>query len=89
MTNEQVINILSKRTNLGYGIIIENDSPELVNEALEMVIIKLKQKDNKTIGYQECANALLKMWMDKILIDSEYNEIMNRLNERYKGIIND
>lgn len=38
----------------------------------------------KPIGYQDCANALLKMWMDNILTDREYNRIMDKLNKAYK-----
>ena len=34
----------------------------------------------KEIGYAECANALLKMWIDNILTDGEYNRVMDRLN---------
>ena len=32
------------------------------------------------IGYFECGDALLKMWMDEVLTDGEYNRIMDRLN---------
>ena len=33
------------------------------------------------IGYSECADVLLKLWMDNILTDAEYNRIMNKLNK--------
>lgn len=39
------------------------------------------------ITYQDCANALLKMWMDEILTDGEYYRIVRKLNEHY-GIVN-
>lgn len=32
------------------------------------------------ISYQMCADALLKMWMDDVLTDGEYNHIMDKLN---------
>ena len=32
------------------------------------------------ITYQMCADALLKMWMDGVLTDGEYNHIMDKLN---------
>ena len=32
------------------------------------------------IGYSECANAMLKMWIDNVLTDGEYNRIMDKLN---------
>lgn len=47
------------------------------------------------IGYDDCANALLKMWMDNVLTDGEYYRIANKLNvkwgkvelpEPYKGV---
>lgn len=37
----------------------------------------------KEIGYGECANAMLKMWIDNVLTDGEYNRIMDRLNAHY------
>ena len=33
------------------------------------------------IGYQQKADALLKMWMDDELTDGEYYKIMDRLNK--------
>ena len=33
------------------------------------------------IGYGECASAMLKMWIDCVLTDGEYNRIMNKLNK--------
>lgn len=38
-----------------------------------------RMKD-QPISYEDCANALLMMWMENILTDSEYNRIMDRLN---------
>ena len=35
------------------------------------------------IGYDQCANAMLKMWMDNVVTDGEYNRIMDRLNKLY------
>ena len=35
------------------------------------------------IGYGQCANAMLKMWMDNVVTDGEYNRIMDRLNKLY------
>lgn len=34
----------------------------------------------KPISYQDCANALLMMWMDNVLTDGEYYKIMDKLN---------
>ena len=37
----------------------------------------------KEIGYAECASAMLKMWMDNVLTDGEYNHIMDKLNKHW------
>ena len=37
----------------------------------------------RTIGYQECSDAMLKMWMANVLTDGEYNRIMGRLNRAH------
>ena len=34
----------------------------------------------KEIGYVYCSSALLKMWIDNVLTDGEYNRIMDKLN---------
>ena len=36
--------------------------------------------ESKEIGYVYCSSALLKMWMDDVLTDGEYNRIMEKLN---------
>ena len=35
---------------------------------------------NNKITYQDCADAMLMMWMDKVLTDGEYSRIMDKLN---------
>lgn len=37
------------------------------------------------IRYNDCANAMLKMWMDNVLTDGEYYRIMDKLNAHKKG----
>ena len=39
------------------------------------------QPEIKPIDYQDCVNAMMKMWMDNVLTDSEYNRIMDKLNK--------
>ena len=39
----------------------------------------------KPISYMDCTNALLKMWIDNVLTDGEYNKIMDKLNAKHKG----
>lgn len=41
------------------------------------------QPEPKEIGYTECANAMLKMWIDNVLTDGEYNRIMDKLNKHW------
>ena len=43
------------------------------------------QPEVKEIGYAECANAMLKMWIDNVLTDGEYNRIMDKLNQKSYG----
>jgi len=44
MTKEQAKEILRHRTNLGYGIVIENESTQVIEEALETAIEALEQQ---------------------------------------------
>lgn len=46
-------------------------------------------EDVKPISYKDCADAMLKMWMDGVLTDGEYNRIMDKLNEAQKKKIDD
>lgn len=43
------------------------------------------QPEEKEIGYAECASAMMKMWIDNVLTDAEYNRIMNRLNAHHNA----
>ena len=45
-------------------------------------------EQNTEIQYSDCADALLKLWMENIITDGEYNRIMDRLNKAHKdGVI--
>ena len=41
------------------------------------------QPEIKPIEYRDCANAMLKMWMDNVVTDGEYNRIMDKLNAHW------
>ena len=41
------------------------------------------QPEQHEIGYSECADAMLKMWIDNVLTDGEYNRIMDKLNAHW------
>lgn len=38
----------------------------------------------KQIDYQMCSDSMLKMWMENVLSDTEYNRIMDKLNQAHK-----
>ena len=38
------------------------------------------QPEIKPIDYQDCANAMMRMLMDNVVTDGEYNRIMDKLN---------
>lgn len=42
-----------------------------------------EQRDYHEIGYRECADAALKMWMDNVLTDGEHNRIIDKLNAKW------
>lgn len=65
-------------TENGYEWIYKDDALEAVNE------LPSAQPEVKQISYTDCANAMLMMWMDKVLTDGEYNRIMDKLNEHEK-----
>ena len=47
-----------------------------------------EETEVKPIDYEQCANAMLMMWIDNILTDGEYNRIMDKLNKAHKdGLI--
>ena len=60
--------------------------PEWRDEKILKAIAELPsaQPEVKQISYTDCANAMLMMWMDKVLTDGEYNRIMDKLNEHEK-----
>ena len=39
------------------------------------------EPEPKEIGYDDCSSALLKMWMDGVLTEREYDRIMDKLND--------
>ena len=41
------------------------------------------QSEQHEIGYFECSNAMLKMWIDNVLTDGEYGRIMDKLNAHW------
>jgi hypothetical protein len=54
-----------------------------IREALETVPSIQPEPEVKPISYQDCSNALLKMWMENVLTDGEYRRISGKLEERF------
>lgn len=57
---------------------ITNMLGDSVREILEG--LPSAQPEPKPISYMNCSNAMLKMWIDNVLTDGEYNRIMDKLN---------
>jgi hypothetical protein len=56
------------------------------NDAVSLVgSMPSARPEVKEIGYAECASAMIKMWIDNVLTDCEYNRVMNRLNAHYNS----
>ena len=60
-----------------HGVFINDD---LTKYTVQEVIME----DVKPISYKDCADAMLKMWMECVLTDGEYNRIMDKLNKAHK-----
>lgn len=58
----------------GYVWIIRSDAWARI-DALPSAEVEIKP-----IDYQDCANAMLRMWMDEVITDGEYNRVMGKLN---------
>ena len=41
------------------------------------------QPEPHEIGYDDCANVLLEMWMDNVLTDGDYYRIADKLNKKW------
>lgn len=86
MDTDKIINeLLSIKTYLSSQAIeaTEEDAREAFVEAqktIDNTIVLLKEHERKPIEYKECANAMLKMWMENVVTDGEYYKIMDKLN---------
>lgn len=70
------------------GGMSEEELTEDFKDGVQAVLYMLSkqptiQPEPHEIGYNDCANALLKMWMDNVLTDGEYYRIANKLNEKW------
>lgn len=60
--------------------VVDNVDPEYESVNEEKKDCSSTLPEPKGIGYVYCSSALLKMWMDNVLTDGEYNRIMEKLN---------
>ena len=56
------------------------EAREILNSIQQLPSV---QPEIKPIDYQDCANAMMKMWIDNVLTDGEYNRIMDKLNKHW------
>lgn len=82
MTREEIINKIKP-------ILEELNYPDAVSYLTQNDVmwlnenIKALRPEIKPIGYRECSDAMLKMWMDNVLTDGEYYRIMDKLNAKW------
>ena len=76
ISRTQAIEVVQKR-----HMMLSKEKVLLINDLEKL---PSAQPEVKQISYTDCANAMLMMWMDKVLTDGEYNRIMDKLNEHEK-----
>lgn len=62
-----------------------DESGEYTADVVERILddVSSAQPEVRPIDYQDCSNAMLKMWMDNVVTDGEYNRIMDKLNAHW------
>ena len=62
-----------------------DESGEYTADVIERILddVPAAQPEVRPIDYQDCSNAMLKMWMDNVVTDGEYNRIMDKLNAHW------
>lgn len=77
---EMIIKIPEEaRARLAFGVTYTQDIQSVCDAISEGIILP------KPITYTDCANAMMKMWIDNVLTDGEYNRIMDKLNAKCKA----
>ena len=66
------------------------EAADLVRQGIYLAGKKIEQlpsaqQEIKPIGYNDCSNAMMKMWMDNVVTDGEYNRIMDKLNAYWRS----
>lgn len=60
-----------------------HDSVQYEDAVYDISNLPSAQPEIKPIEYRDCANAMLRMWMDNVVTDGEYNRIMGKLNAHW------
>lgn len=79
MTTKDAIKHLSYK--IAYAEQCDDEWVDSVSIKALYIAVRAMAEDAKEISYTDCSNALLKMWMDNVLTDGEYNRIMEKLNK--------
>ena len=66
-----------------YHATISVDAIEYDKQLRQLPAADVVPAEPQEIGYDQCANAMLKMWIDNVVTDGEYNRIMDKLNKHY------
>ena len=61
------------------GAFHENCQKEMIARFQRLPSVQPKP-EVRPISYDDCANAMLKMWMENVITDGEYYRIMDKLN---------
>ena len=82
--SESKLDLISRQDAI--EVLTETIAPPSV--ALDTLVIRIDalpsaEPQPKPISYIECANAMLKMWIDNVLTDGEYYRIMEKLNSKH------
>lgn len=86
MTKEQAIEVLRCNTNLGYGIVIENESTQLIKEAIEMAIKALDQQPSEDCVSREGARQFLYEEIDRLNNDELYDIFSKIIDDMYNEL---
>ena len=73
--------IIEVPDDMEYALLTGQTKTGYYSQSIEFA--ELEKAEPHEIGYDDCANALLKMWMDNVLTDGEYNRIADKLNEKW------
>lgn len=76
INRQAAIDMVEKESQVdgAYGYMDTKSIVDLLND------LPSAQPEVKPISYADCANALMMMWIDKVLTDGEYKKIMDKLN---------